>query len=107
MTNVWRVSEMSLFIDETAADQLFRGLCLLVTGLLIAPYLSAWLVGAVEKMNGATFGSFGENQIRAFSLMRHFFAYAAAAFAALGAGRLAIYIAVKSGLIPTPWGLSA
>jgi len=98
---------MGMFAEKSATDQFGSGLFFLVAGLLITPYLAAGLVWVAEKMNSTLLGSLMEWQVRGFIIGRYFFAVCGAVIAALGAARLAIYMAVRSGLIPAPWGGSA
>ncbi|KRA80458.1 hypothetical protein [Altererythrobacter sp. Root672] len=95
-------SIVGIFVKSSAAEQLGLGLWLLVFGLVFGPFIAAKLVQTVDWMNTAT-GLKGPWHDSAMAVARRFFAVTLAFFAANGAVLVAVFAAVKSGLISDPW----
>lgn len=94
---------VDLLFRETRSDQLMIGCFLLVSGMVVMPFMASLVVKGVHTLNVATFGPLAGWQLQGVAALKAFSAIACAFFAAMGAAYLSTAFAATIGLIKAPW----
>ena len=92
---------IQILLEESPRAQLGMGVLLLVAGLVIFPAMLSVLAPLVKWMNSPWAGT--DWWQAGWKYTKGLMALICCYFVLLGAGRLAIFSFVKTGLMPSPW----